>query len=206
MTDHSAPHGHMAADWDARYSEESRIWSGNPNQALVAEVTGLTPGTALDVGCGEGADAIWLAQQGWQVTALDPSSVALERARAAAESAGVTIDFRHTGLTRMSQSFDLVSAFYPALPKVDDAMTDLLDAVAPGGTLLMVHHVEFDRDRALEHGFDPDDFVSVDEVAAAMESASWQIVEHAVRNRDVREGAGAHHTQDLVLRATRSRS
>src|SRR5690349_24226678 len=63
--------------WDERYRSADRIWSGNPNPHLVTTVTGLPPGTALDVGCGEGADAVWLAEQGWQVTALDVSAVAL---------------------------------------------------------------------------------------------------------------------------------
>lgn len=63
------------------------MWSGQPNGSLVAEVADLEPGTALDVGCGEGADAIWLAHQGWKVTALDPSAVALDRAATAAGEA-----------------------------------------------------------------------------------------------------------------------
>ena len=65
--------------WDARYAESDRIWSGRPNPRLVEHVTGVPAGTALDVGAGEGADAVWLAQRGWQVTALDVSEVALER-------------------------------------------------------------------------------------------------------------------------------
>ena len=70
-----------AAEWDAMYAERDAVWSGEPNPHLVAEVAALTPGTALDVGCGEGADAVWLARQGWAVTAVDVSQVALERAR-----------------------------------------------------------------------------------------------------------------------------
>src|ERR1700709_2151048 len=67
-------------EWDKRYAGQDRLWSGSPNGALVAEVAGLAPGRVLDVGCGEGADAIWLAKAGWQVTALEVSGVALERA------------------------------------------------------------------------------------------------------------------------------
>src|SRR5206468_12890147 len=76
----------QASEWDARYRKhDAAMWSGRPNGRLVAEVTGLSPGTALDVGCGEGADAVWLAQQGWTVTAVDVSEVAVRRGREAAE-------------------------------------------------------------------------------------------------------------------------
>src|SRR3954468_4007884 len=84
----SGPPG-QPAEWDAKYSERSgALWSGQPNGRLVAEAAGLTPGRALDVGCGEGADAIWLAQRGWTVTAIDISDVAVSRARQAGELAG----------------------------------------------------------------------------------------------------------------------
>ncbi|MFI8849820.1 class I SAM-dependent methyltransferase [Streptomyces sp. 891-h] len=78
-----------AQEWDERYRSHDRLFSGAPNAVLVAEAAGLPPGRALDVGCGEGADARWLASRGWQVTAVDISAVALERAAADAEAAGV---------------------------------------------------------------------------------------------------------------------
>lgn len=85
MHKHHQHHGHGPREfdeafWNARYSEKERIWSGRPNPQLVAEAAGLAPGTALDVGCGEGADALWLAARGWQVTGVDISTVALARA------------------------------------------------------------------------------------------------------------------------------
>lgn len=84
----------QATEWDARYSErDGAMWSGRPNGRLVAEVAGFTTGRALDVGCGEGADAIWLARSGWAVTAIDISDVALARAREAARLAGVAVDW-----------------------------------------------------------------------------------------------------------------
>src|SRR6476469_237173 len=84
----------QAAEWDARYSEpDGTKWSGRPNGRLVAEVAGLAPGRALDVGCGEGADAIWLARHGWTVTAIDISDVAISRAREVAERAGDAVDW-----------------------------------------------------------------------------------------------------------------
>src|SRR5688500_4496948 len=110
----------QAAEWDARYSEgEGAKWSGRPNGRLVAEVADLTPGRALDVGCGEGADAIWLARCGWTVTAVDVSDVAVRRAREASDLAGATVDWISGDALRTcfpARSFDLVSMQYPALP------------------------------------------------------------------------------------------
>src|SRR5260370_40408620 len=107
-----------AAEWDARYSErDGAIWSGRPNGRLVAEVAGLTPGRALDVGCGEGADAIWLARRGWTVTAIDISDVAVRRARGAAQLAGAAVgrvrgDALQTPFS--APSFHLLSRLSPA--------------------------------------------------------------------------------------------
>ncbi len=81
----------VQSEWDNRYADRERMWSGQPNGALVAEIAGLIPGRVLDVGCGEGADAVWLASNGWDVTALEVSGVALERAAAHARDADVTV-------------------------------------------------------------------------------------------------------------------
>lgn len=199
------PHGH--AQWDERYAGAEQVWSGSPNSALVTEVAGLRPGRALDVGCGEGADAVWLVGQGWDVTALDVSQVALERAAALAQQAGADVRWLHTGLVEAqlpASGFDLVSAQYPALLHTPgaDAERALLAAVAPGGTLVVVHHAGMDTDQAKEHGFDPADYVSPSDVAAAL-GEGWQVEVDEQRARDVRTGAGAHHTHDVVLRARR---
>ena len=91
--DEDALRAAQAAEWDARYGEREAMWSGRPNGRLVVEVGTLTPGSALDVGCGEGADAMWLAQRGWTVTAIDISDVAIRRAREAAERAGAAVEW-----------------------------------------------------------------------------------------------------------------
>jgi SAM-dependent methyltransferase len=136
--------------WDDRYRESDRIWSGNPNTVLVREVEGMVPGRALDLGCGEGADAIWLARRGWQVTAVDISGVALERAaRNAAEVAGrIDIDWqRHDlGTTFPAGRFDLVSAHFlhsPGDMPREKILRTAAGAVAPGGVLLVVGHAGF---------------------------------------------------------------
>ncbi len=194
-----------ADDWDKRYGGDL-IWSGNPNEQLVVEVSDLPPGSALDVGCGEGADSIWLVARGWRVTGIDVSAKALGRATRAGEVAGRDVDWRPIGLGEIDASaYDLVIAFYPALLRADDLVETLLRAVAPGGTLLAVHHARVDRARALEHGFDPDDYVSHSDLVAAVTGREGWIVEVAEeRERTAPEGPGAHHTHDCVLRARRA--
>jgi 2-polyprenyl-3-methyl-5-hydroxy-6-metoxy-1,4-benzoquinol methylase len=151
-------HGHRLSDeeaeaifepaaWEERYSGEEKVWSGNANPQLIAEVSGLTPGTALDVGCGEGGDAIWLARGGWSVTGADFSANGLARAARHAEEAGVAdrIDWWQVDARRFAadgHSYDLVTTHYLHLP--DGGMVEvtsrLADAVTPGGHLLVVGH------------------------------------------------------------------
>lgn len=133
--------------WDERYRGEGAIWSGRPNAQLVAEAARLTPGTALDVGCGEGGDVIWLAQQGWRVTGADFAANGLARAARHAASAGVAqrtdwwqVDAR--SFEADGRSFDLVTSHFLHPP--DGGMVEvtgrLAGAVAPGGHLLVVGH------------------------------------------------------------------
>jgi SAM-dependent methyltransferase len=200
----------VQAEWDARYADRERLWSGQPNGALVAEIAKLTPGRALDVGCGEGADAIWLARSGWDVTAVEVSGVALGRAAAHALDADVRIRWVHAGLVEAALppgSFDLVSAQYPALLRTPDAAAErtLLAAVAVDGVLLLVHHVGMDTKPAHDGGFDPADYVWPSMVAALIND-DWKIEVDEQRPRVAPDGgAGAHHTDDVVLRARRLR-
>jgi SAM-dependent methyltransferase len=147
MTDD--PNGFRAeAYWDDRYAQNQRMWSGAPNAALVREVSDLAPGTALDLGCGEGGDAIWLARRGWRVTATDISGIALDRAAGHAAAAGVAdrIDWQRHDLAESfpAGAFDLVSAHFlhsPGMPR-DAVLRTAAGAVAPGGVLLIVGHAE----------------------------------------------------------------
>ncbi|MFI8081503.1 class I SAM-dependent methyltransferase [Kitasatospora sp. NPDC086009] len=200
----------VRAEWDGRYADRQQLWSGRPNGVLVAEVEGLAPGRVLDVGCGEGADAVWLARGGWDVTALEVSGVALERAAGHARDAGVTVRWVHAELVGAAlppASFDLVSAQYPALLRTPGAAAEraLLAAVAPGGVLLLVHHAGMDTQEAHGGEFDPADYVWPAMVTALLDE-DWQVEVDEQRPRVAPEGgAGAHHTDDLVLRARRLR-
>ncbi len=200
----------VQAQWDSRYNDQERLWSGRPNGALVAEVAGLTPGRVLDVGCGEGADAVWLAGGGWDVTGLEVSGVALERAARHARDADATIRWVHAGLVEAAlppATFDLVSAQYPALLRTPDGLAEraLLAAVAPGGVLLLVHHAGMDAHQPEEGGFDPADYIWPAMVTAVMDD-DWEVQVDEQRPRIAPDGgAGAHHADDLVLRARRLR-
>jgi SAM-dependent methyltransferase len=202
-----------STDWDAMYGAAEQVWSGNPNGVLVSELAGRAPGTAVDVGCGEGADAVWLARQGWQVTALDVSATALARAARQAADAGVQVDFVHAGLLDFDPRparFDLVNVQYPGLlHEGGRSVSALLDLVAPGGTLLFVHHAELSGHAAHDHsehtgpaGVDPADYVLPADVHAAL-GGDWIVEVFEERSRSVATGAGAGYTKDLVLKACR---
>jgi 2-polyprenyl-6-methoxyphenol hydroxylase-like FAD-dependent oxidoreductase/SAM-dependent methyltransferase len=198
----------QAAKWDARYSErDGAMWSGRPNGRLVAEVADLTPGRALDVGCGEGADAIWLARRGWTVTAIDISEVATSRAREAVELAGAAVDWVCGDALQTpfpARSFDLVSMQYPALPNAagDAAVRALLDTVRPGGLLLAVYHDLDDEHRAhmKSEGFDPADYVGAEELGRLL--GDDFTIELQVEPR-IDPPPGTPHVADVVLRARR---
>ncbi len=199
----------QAAEWDARYSERGgSLWSGRPNGRLVAEITDLTPGKALDVGCGEGADAIWLAQHGWTVTAIDISDVAIGRARTAAERSGVAIEWvcGDALLTPLpARSFDLLSMQYPALPKAagEAALRTLLETVRPKGLLLAVYHDLDDahREHMKSRGVDPADYVGAEDLASLL-PGEFIIDLHAVEPR-IDPPPDTPHIADVVLRARR---
>ena len=168
----------------------------------------LTPGHALDVGCGGGADAIWLAQRGWTVTAIDVSEVAVSRARLAAESAEVTVEWMSGDALASpfpSGSFDLVSVQYPALPKAsgEAAVRTLLASMRPGGVLVAVYHDLDDehREHMKSKSFDPAAYVGADDLVPLL-AADFSIERHAVEPR-IDPPPGNPHIADVMLRARR---
>ena len=201
------------AFWDDRYRSRPAIWSGEPNRHLVGEASGLRVGAALDVGSGEGADAIWLAQQGWQVTAVDLSVVALERgaesaARVGADIAG-RITWTHADLTTWEpgrEVYDLVSAQYMHLPQEprEALFRRLSESVAPGGSLLVVGHHPSDLQTTIGRPPRPGVLYTGDEVAALLDPERWEIVTNATPGRTATDPEGREVTiHDAVLRAFR---
>ncbi|MEU8900734.1 class I SAM-dependent methyltransferase [Nocardia sp. NPDC048505] len=203
--------------WESFYQERDQIWTGNPNPLLVREAAALTPGTALDLGSGEGGDAIWLAQQGWTVTAADISATALGRAAAHAEKAGVgaRITWTEHDLMRTFPEgvFDLVSAQFLHSPVEQDGERDQIlrraaAAVAPGGALLIGSHAGWASNQAEAHSHHDVHFPTLDEMLAAIAPApeEWQIETKDLVEREWTAPDGSTGTRsDSVLRLRRIR-
>ncbi|MEM9032999.1 MAG: bifunctional NAD(P)/FAD-dependent oxidoreductase/class I SAM-dependent methyltransferase [Actinomycetota bacterium] len=196
-------------EWDDRFAGEP-TFSGNPNGTLVNEIGDLDPGRALDVGAGEGADAVWLAEQGWEVTATDISVSAVNQIARLAEGVGAEVRCLHADAGDLdpygSETYDLVSAQYPAISRSPDdrALHNLLDAVAPGGTLLFVHHDGEAMRAAAEHppAWDSETYLRPVDVARAIEASP----DFDLEIDDRRTRPGGHNTidvPDLVVRARR---
>ncbi|MGF1655337.1 MAG: FAD-dependent oxidoreductase [Actinomycetales bacterium] len=201
-------------DWDHRYGGEDPMWSSHPNGTLVREAGRLAPGRALDVGAGEGADALWLAEQGWEVTACDISGNALARLQGEADHRGLPVRCRRVDANDPDafgpDTYDLVSLQYGSFPRTPDrrGLANLLGAVAPGGTLLVVGHDLTPRREPTDVAaqtwmFDPGAYVGVDEIATALRDAgTWTVEVHETRPRPP-GAASTHHVDDVVLRATK---
>jgi SAM-dependent methyltransferase len=200
--------------WDDRYRQHTRIWSGRPNRQLVAVVEDLPPGRALDVGCGEGADAVWLASRGWAVLGIDISEVALSRARAHTEdldaSVAERLEFRQVDLLASPElpgGLDLVSIHFLHLP--EPARSRIFRALAPlvgaGGTLLIVAHDPSDLKTEIRRPPQPELFYTPQEIADLLDDA-WDIRVCESRPRTERTGDGRDVTvHDAVLQAVRIR-
>ncbi len=175
MTEHERPAtsvrpGFAREDWNARYAQKELVWTAEPNRLFAAEVGNLQPGRALDVACGEGRNAVWLAERGWQVTAVDFSDVALAKAAELATARGVEVEWVLDDVVAYEPEpvFDLVAVLYLQLPadELAPALRRAAAALAPGGTLVVLGH---DSANLVDgHGgpkdaavlFTPDDVVS----------------------------------------------
>lgn len=194
--------------WEGHYREQGGGHGNSPNPSLVDEIGDLAPGRALDAGSGHGADALWLASQGWHVTAVDISPTALAGAQHRATSQGTDIDGRidwvEADLASWSPpegSFELVTSHYVHVPAAGwpAFVRRLASAVAPGGSLLIVGH---DVSGFGAHGSAAEAYVTVEEIAALLDPADWDVEVAETRTRTV-SGAHSHEAtlRDAILRA-----
>ncbi|MBH1937914.1 class I SAM-dependent methyltransferase [Streptomyces sp. AV19] len=197
--------------WEDFYRRDERVWSGEPNPLLVRETSALPAGTALDLGCGEGADAVWLARRGWRVTAVDVSPTALGRAAAHAAESGVAdrVDWLQEDLSRSfpGGTYDLVSAQFlhsPVELPTERILRAAAGAVHVGGVLLVVGHAGLpawvEADPAMR-------FLTPEEVldaVGATSSRDWRVVARRSVRREVPgpEGQSGLRT-DHVLKLRR---
>ena len=191
-------------DWDRRYAAVESLWAARPNRFLVAEVSSLPPGRALDLACGEGQNSIWLATLGWAVTGIDFSSVAVEKARARAAREGVDAEFICGDLLEYepgTRAFDLVIVFYIhiAAESRSVVLERAAEAVAPGGTFLLVGH---DLTNLTDGTGGPSDrsiLFTPDEIVAELPGLQVEKAERVLRDVD-----GADRLAiDALVRASR---
>jgi SAM-dependent methyltransferase len=191
-------------EWNSRYASPGLFWSAEPNVFLVEQVADLPPGRALDLGAGEGRNAIWLAEQGWHVTAVDFAEAGLAKAREIAEQRGVSLDLVHADLTGYhpeAGAFDLVALLYLHLPRPE--LAGVVDragrSLAPGGIFLLIGHERSN----LEHGYGGPQraelLYTADEIADMLGGLDVEVAE--TRRRTVETEQGVRHPIDCLVRA-----
>jgi SAM-dependent methyltransferase len=195
-----------ATAWDRRYADTDLLWSAGPNRFVEAELAGLPPGRALDLAAGEGRNAVWLAGQGWTVTAVDFSAVAIDRGRTVAERAGLPVTWIVADLLAYRPdpgAFDAVLIAYLHLPPDETArvLDTAVRAVAPGGLVLIVGH---DRTNLTEGVGGPQDPERLYTPELLTELLGELTIERAERvRRPVQTDAGPADAIDTLVRARR---
>jgi 2-polyprenyl-3-methyl-5-hydroxy-6-metoxy-1,4-benzoquinol methylase len=196
--------------WEHHYEDAAADQAAHESAQLAAELDGMMPGTALDAGCGTGADAIWLARLGWQVTAVDASQTAIERARDRADRYDPEVTERLTWLVadltvwQSSRTYDLVVSQYvhPDMP-FGEFVGRLARAVAPEGRLLIVGHDDSDSHSAAHAPLPAS--IGVDTVVRALDVDQWEVTVAETRTRKVSRGSERITMADLVVKAHRRR-
>ena len=193
-------------DWDSRYAGSELLWTAEANRFLVAEASGLAPGRALDLACGEGRNAVWLAERGWTVRGVDFSGVALAKAEKLAEARGVDAEWVCADLREHEPepaAYDLVVILYLQIPVAERhvVLRRAAGALAPGGELLLVAHDSSN----LEHGWggpsSPAVLYSAADVKEDLADAGVEIVRADVVERPVDAPDGEKIALDLLVRA-----
>ena len=205
----TAPPGMDREDWNRRYDAKEFIWTVNANRFLAAEVANLVPGSALDLAAGEGRNAVWLAEHGWTVRAVDFSDVAIEKGKrlAAARKLNDKIDFQVADLRGYEpevQSFNLVALLYLQIPQAELApiLARAARAVAPGGTFLLVAHDSANLKRGYG-GPQHADFLYTAEQAVVALGGELEIEKAGTVERPVETADGIKVAIDCLVRGTR---
>ena len=185
--------------WDERYAATPLVWSAGPNQFVESELADLPPGRALDLACGEGRNARWLAERGWQVTALDWSSVAVEKGRRTTDSVDWQVGDALTA--PLPDDLDLVVLAYFQVV-ADDRRTAVrrsFDALAPGGTLFVIAHDSTNLTEGTGGPQDPDVLYTADDVLDDLAGADLEVVRAERVPRHVEAGTA----WDALVRVVR---
>ena len=199
-----------AGDWDSRYASVEQVWSLAPNQFVAAELAELPPGRAVDLACGEGRNAIWLAERGWKVTALDFSQVAVDRGRRIADD-HLPIDWRvGDALTAELPPADLVVLAYLQLPD-DERRTAVrrgFAALEPGGTLFLVAHDSTNLTEGTGGPQDASVLYTAEDVLADLEGEPFDVVRasrvaRVVEQDDEHGGSSQATAWDALVRLVR---
>lgn len=191
-------------EWDRKYSETGLLWSAEPNRFVVAELAGLPPRRALDLACGEGRNAIWLAELGWRVTAVDFSEIAIAKGRERAARLGLDVDFVCADLLDYEpelDAFDLVLVLYLQLPADERrlVLARAADALTPGATFFLVGHDSTNLTHGVGGPSEPSVLYTPDDIVAELGGLEIEKAERVVR--DV-EGA-ERPAIDALVRARR---
>lgn len=188
-----------AHGWDERYAATDLVWSAGPNQFVEAELSALEPGRAVDLACGEGRNALWLAGRGWQVVALDFSGVALEKGRQLAGDRQV--QWQQADATTWSDpgAYDLALITYLQLPAEERgrALRHALDAVRPGGTFFLVAHDSTNLAEGTGGPQDPSVLYTAEDVLADLAEATFEVVraERVTRTVTADDGHGGEQSR-----------
>jgi SAM-dependent methyltransferase len=174
-------------DWDRRYAEAGLLWSATPNRFLVAEAADLTPGRALDLACGEGRNAAWLAELGWKVTAVDFSDVAIVKAHDRAAREKLDVEFVCADLLEYEperDAFDLVLVFYLQIPAIErrQVLGRAVSALAFEGTFLLVGHDQTNLTDGVGGPRDPDLLYTPDDIVADLAGLEIEKAERVLRD------------------------
>jgi SAM-dependent methyltransferase len=194
------------ADWDRRYRGTELVWTAQPNRFVVEELGELPPGRALDLGSGEGRNAVWLAEGGWQVTAVDFSSVALDKARRLAQARGVTVDWVLADLRSYRPepgAYHLVLVAYLHLSPLERVavLAGAVAALAPGGTLLVIGHDLANLTQGVGGPQDPAVLYTPEAIVAELDGLTVHRAERVRRPVDTAPEPGV--AVDTLVRATR---